>query len=224
MNKKLFAVFAYRFDAQLIPDLIQNLDFVDGFIIHDDRASKAKWYHEGNIRNALIEKARKAGADWVICVDPDERFERSAGKKIRKLIETDKNIIYGFHFRELWEPYKYRYDGVWGKKAKFVLFPLKDGQRFDNYKLHSNWNPINEEYERELTSLNLYHLKNIDPRNRVDRAKLYNDLDPDKKMQTIGYDYLADETGLKLKSVSLTRRYFPAYNDEYRISQAGEDR
>lgn len=222
MRPKLFAVFAFRYDAQLVPDLLQNIGFVDGFIAHDDRINNAKWYHEGSVRNGLIEKARKAGADWVLCVDPDERFEKGAGKKIRSLINTDDKIIYGFHFRELWEPKKYRVDGVWGDKTKFILFPLKDGQRFDNLPLHSNWNPINEDYTRQLTTINIYHLKNIDPRNRADRARLYNELDPKKQLQPIGYDYLRDEKDLKLKRIPIGRGYTPEYDPNYKISQAGE--
>lgn len=220
--KKLFAAFAYRFDAQLVPDMLQNIDFVDGFVFHDDRKNEAQWYHEGRVRNELIEKARRAGADWLLCVDPDERFEKSAGKKIRKLIErTNSDVIYGFHFRELWTPETYRCDGVWNNKTKFVLFPIKDGQQFDNLPVHSNWNPINQEYKRVLTNINLYHLKNIDPKNRSARAELYNSLDPNKEIQPIGYDYLADETGLKTKKVPASRLYTPGYTEDYHITQTG---
>ena len=216
---KLFAIFAFRYDAQLLPDLIQNLSFVDVFIIHDDLKNDKKWYHEGKLRTSLIEKARRAGADWVICVDPDERFEDSAAKKIRKLIQTNEKIIYGFPFRELWTKDAYRIDGVWGKKRKFILFPLKDGQDFDNMPVHSNWNPINDDYQQVMTKINLYHLKNIDPKNRTARAKLYSELDPERKFQKIGYDYLADEDGLILKKVGLMHKYSPQYSDSYHIRQ-----
>ena len=47
----------------------------------------------------------------------------------------------------------------------------------------------------------MYHLKMIKPSDRQARARLYNKLDPQKQMQAIGYDYLTDETGMKLTTV-----------------------
>ncbi len=114
--KKLIALFSYRFDFHLVPDLLKNIDFVDDYISLNDRESKEIWYHEGNYRRNLIEQARKKKADWVFCIDPDERIEKRAGEKIRKIIKTNKKIIFGFNFRELFTPNSFRIDGIWGKK------------------------------------------------------------------------------------------------------------
>ena len=223
-HPKIFAAFAFRYDAELNPDLLKNISgIIDGYVSYDDRENKSTWYHEGKIRNLLIKKARAAGADWILCIDPDERFEIGAAKKIRKLVDThsNQNVVISFPFRELWTPKQYRIDGVWGEKRKRILFPLKKDQRFMNLKVHSQWHPVNDNYSEIHTDINLYHLKNIDPENRTARKDLYNSLDKDKKIQPMGYDYLDDETGIKLQTVSYSRRYKPTYSSKYLIKQLG---
>jgi len=219
-HPRLIAVYSFRHDADLVPDMLANLDFVDDVIGNDDRARTDVWYHEGQTRQALIERARDAGADWILGVDPDERFERKAGRAIRRLIRTDEKVIYSFRFRELWTPTSYRSDGIWGTKSRPSLFPVKPGQTFHNLPVHSPWHPANADYQIQQTEINLYHLKMIRPENRLDRRDLYNSLDPDRAIQAIGYDYLADETGCELTEIG-RRRYRPEYRDDYKIRQQG---
>lgn len=221
--KKLIALTSFRYDVALVPDMLKNIDgFIDGYIHHDDRQRKSKWYNEGEVRNKLIEEARGQGADWVLCIDPDERFEKSAGRKIRRLIENDnQKAVYGFRLRELWTPNRYRSDGIWDKKIQWRLFPLHDGQTFTNTPVHSPWHPQNEEYSLIKTDINLYHLKNIEPENRTARKELYNSLDPNRKYQKIGYDYLDDETGLETTRIPLGRGYRPKYKEDYKLRQFG---
>ena len=217
MKPKLFAVSSFRYDEQLIPDMIQNLSFVDGFILHDDRNNPDFWYHEGDQRNKLIQAAGRAGADWVLCVDPDERFEKAAGATIRDLIASppDPQTIYGFKFRELYHPTMYRTDGVWGDKQKYVLFPLLPENEYSNQRVHSQWAPTNSGYRRIMTEINLYHLKMIDPQNRITRSIIYEELDPDNEYQKIGYKYLRDETKIALESIEIGREYSPEYSKKY---------
>ncbi len=42
---------------------------------------------------------------------------------------------------------------------------------------------------------------------REKRKNLYNELDPKKEIQNIGYDYLVDEKGLHLKKIAFPKRY-----------------
>lgn len=220
---KLYAIFAFRYDHALVPGLLKNLEgIIDGHIAHDDRSNTSLWYHEGKIRNGLIEKARKAGADWVLCIDPDERFEIGAGKKIRKLIKTHDKKVFQFNFRELWTPTAYRSDGIWNDKKRPNLFPLLNGQEFMNKRVHSVWHPQNSDYEIVDSDINLYRLKNIDPKARTDRKNLYNKLDPTKKFQSIGYDYLDNEDELELTEIPKNRLYTPEYDPSIKITQTGE--
>jgi hypothetical protein len=104
-------------------------------------------------------------------------------------------------------------------KKKWILFPLLDGQEFDELALHSGWQPKNSDYNRILTDINIYHLKNIDPKNRLQRAKMYEKLDPRHDFQPIGYDYLADESGLIVERITPDREYFPPYSESYNLVQ-----
>ena len=64
------------------------------------------------------------------------------------------------------------------------------------------------------SGLNLYHLKMITRARREARRDLYNRLDPDRRFQPIGYDYLADDQGAVLKPIRPGREYHPPHNDD----------
>lgn len=221
-KSKLVLVYSFRYDANLVPDLIRNTKkFVDDYVFWDDRKDKDKWYHEGETRKKLIEEAIKKGADWILAMDPDERLEINAGRMIRDIIDKGSNEkkVYGFKFRELWKPTSFRSDGIWGQKVRYNLFPVHPNQKFMNLKVHSPWHPINDDYEFVMTDINLYHLKMIDPQNREDRKNLYKEIDKNNEIQAIGYDYLTIEEGIELKKITFARRYYPRYKKSYRIKQ-----
>ena len=65
------AIFSFRHDAHLVPDLIENIaPMVDGWIAFDDTASTAFFSDEWGRRRALIEAALGIGARWILAVDP----------------------------------------------------------------------------------------------------------------------------------------------------------
>ena len=220
-NQIILGIFAFRYDHALVPDLLTNIaPMVDGWISWDDRQRQELWYHEGNIRQLLIAAARDAGADWVLCVDPDERYEARLAAVIRELTREKKPVIYGFPFRELYRPDSYRVDGIWGDKIRWNLFPLLSGQEFMNHNVHSGWFPINADYEFIRTDFNLYHLKMIAAANRIARRDLYKAIDVNS-VQEIGYDYLTDEDGARFEVIPCGREYSPGYRASYDIKQTG---
>lgn len=205
----VIGLFAYRYDQHLIPDLLENISpFIDGWIAWDDTQRSDLWYHEGNVRRKLIEAARSNGADWVLCVDPDERYESRLKQRISQMISGDRYIVWGFPFRELYQVDGYRTDGIWGQKVRWNLFALNEQQSFMDLNVHSPWHPQNPNYSLQVTDINLYHLKMIDPQNRIDRAELYKKVDV-QGIQGIGYDYLADETGIEIVKIPTERLYSP---------------
>lgn len=217
---KIIACFAYRYDAQLIPDLLENLDgIINDYVYHDDTQSKKLWMDEGSIRKKLINMAKEKKADWILGIDPDERFEKNAKEIIKKITKKKTKNIYGFKFRELYHPLKYRVDGIWGKKEKFVLFANLPDQKFMSLKVHQQWAPINQDYSKISTDINLYHLKMIKHNNRIKRRDIYKKLDPNNQIQKIGYDYLVDEKNMILKTIDKNREYLPQYKEEYNIIQ-----
>ena len=204
---KLVACYSYRYDKKYIPGMLKNLDFVDEFISHDDSLNPALWYHEGRVRNRLIRKAKQAGADWILGIDPDERFEKKAGDIIRKLIEVKKKIVYAFPFKELWDaPDQFRNDGIWGQKLKPILFPVYGSQRFENIPIHSRWHPLNPQYKVVRTDVILYHLKSIKFHDRKKRRSIYLQVDGGKSK----YNYLdKDGENKVLYKIPKGRGYYP---------------
>lgn len=210
---KLIALFSYRYDAHLVPDLIENIrPMVDGFAAFDDRNSKEEFSDETLRRRALIDAAREMGSRWVIFIDPDERLERDAGRKISQLLVTNRPVVFGFRLREMFDVDAYRIDGYWGEKRVYRLFPLLEGQEFETQALHGSHHPLG--YWRERTDINLYHLKMIAPARRTARRDLYNRLDPERRFQPMGYDYLADDRGAVLERIPDGREYRPIHVDD----------
>ena len=211
----VLAVFSYRYDAHLVPDLLANLEpIVSGWVAFDDRGSEELYSNEPARRCALVTRARELGADWVLGIDPDERLERGAADRMREMTRVEGPVAWGFHLRELYAPDAYRVDGVWGRKEQFRLFPLLPDQRFSEKAFHGAWIPIEPTHTRLRSELNLYHLKMIAPARRRARRDLYNHVDPDRAYQRIGYDYLADESGLALEAIPAGRGYVPPHVDD----------
>lgn len=197
----LYVLFSYRYDEKYVNGLLSNVgDICDAFVVNDDTQNYALWYHEGRARNRLVKEAKMAGADWVLCLDPDERIAESDLLKIRHLMHKyrTQKVIFEFPFREMWSKNEYRIDGVWATKTKRVMFPLLRGQKFQSLRLHSAWCPMNKDYKTIRVDIPIYHLKMMNSEDRIKRAQIYRKIDPNKVYQPIGYDYLTDETGIRL--------------------------
>jgi len=229
----ILAVLCVRNESEHLPTFLRHLRrYIDGFVVLDDgstdstihileKEKKVKCiirkkvtnqldWDEPENRKEVIRKAYELGANWILCCDPDERFEKRFLKRIKKIISANDFTCYGVHFRELYNGIKqYRTDGVWDTKTKFILFPLQEQMSFDNYcrRHHIPWEYKEIENNKHLLDYNLYHLKMVDIEDRKNRAALYNALDPNKEMQAIGYDYLFDDTNLKIEKINLKNRY-----------------
>jgi hypothetical protein len=211
---RVLALFSFRYDAHLVPDLIANIrPMVDGWVSYDDRNATDLMTNEIRRRLLLIERARELRADWVLLVDPDERIERDSADRMREMTRLKKPYVWGFRLRELYTPTEYRVDGLWRHKIQYRLFPLFDGQVFPDKPLHSAFYPRGEEYERRRSGLNLYHLKMIARERRVARRDLYKHLDPESAYQSIGYDYLTADDGAVLAKIRKGRGFLPRRTD-----------
>ena len=211
---RVVAIFSFRYDANLVPDLIENLrPIVDGFVAYDDRGAAEPYTDERVRKAALLDAARGMDARWVFCVDPDERLEDAASTLMPTMTKDTAPTIWNFRLREMYGSQAYRVDGIWGKKRIACLFPLLDGQVFSDAVLHGGRCPLNPDYEKRDSGLNIYHLKMITAERRLARRDLYKTLDPRSTYQKIGYDYLGDDNGLVLKKVGSSRRYSPAHRD-----------
>lgn len=214
-KQKVVAVYSFRFDKHLVPDLLVNLDgVVDGFIAFDDTESDEVFSSEPARRAILVKKAIEIGADWIFAVDPDERFEPALCDRMPELTSVRAPTVWSFAFRELYETTAYRSDGIWNQKRVVRLFPINSQTRFGDKDLHGEWIHVNKNYSRRNSGINLYHLKSINPNRRKGRRDLYASLDPDRKLNAPGYDYLVDEAGLELTKIPDSRMYSPVHVDD----------
>ena len=213
---KVLAVFSFRYDAHLVPGLIQNIEpMVDGWVAFDDRGSRETFSNEPARRLALLKRARAEGAEWVLAVDPDERFERRLAHAMPELTAVEGSVAYSFLVRDLFAPGAYRVDGIWRRKLQSRLIRLADSLSPDVMALHSPWHALVPGSSVREVDYNLYHLKMLTPERRRARRDLYNHLDPDRRHQAIGYDYLADEEGLELEAIPFGRDFKPGYEEDH---------
>ena len=218
------ALFSFRYDAELVPGLKENIsDAVHYFISLDDRQSEVHFSSEAKRKMALVDKAREINAEWILAVDPDERFEPELTNRISKLTSGSKNIIWSFNLRELYDSDAYRDDGTWGNKKQARLFHISHALEDENAPLHSTWFSQNKDPKIKPSGINLYHLRMIGRHRRENRRYLYASLDPDRLHNPIGYDYLCDERGLRLEKIAPERMYLPPFKETNTIWAAEID-
>ena len=214
-EQKVVLAFCYRYDAHLVPSLLQNLEpSVHAWVAWDDRISDATFTDETIRRRELLAVLRELRADWVLVADPDERFEDRLRNRIRNLARPEQDVIWSFHLREMFTSTAYRSDSVWGRKERASLFPLTDDIFVPDRSLHGNWFGYEIEKPIRRTGLNFYHLRMISPTRRKARRDLYAAADPDRQFQAIGYDYLNDERTLELTEIQTPRQYTPLHVED----------
>lgn len=237
---KLVAVFGWKYEPEwLIDDLKENLSsWVDDFAIVDcrDRTDEL-WINEAEYRLLQRQACFEKEADWVLVTSADERWEDRAGEVIRPMIEKNKrDTVYKFPLREMWSPTEYRVDKLWGRKMRSRLYPLIEGQLMSQRPIQAGPIPIRPALRPHVLDVNIYHLKMIEPENRVERAYVFEALDPNYEMQIRdpkkltrlrrdldpenvliehGYHYLYNEDGLKLKPIPAGREFSPPYTKPY---------
>jgi hypothetical protein len=225
---------AVRDGMRHLPGLLANVaPHVDGIVALDDgsrdgsgeflegrpevaelmRTSPPRlhWDEVANHRQ-LVGAALRQGAEWALCVDHDERLERDFRARAERVIARGRHVgaaAFALRLLELWDsPDRYRADGLWGEKTKVSLFRLRADHEFDPQPLHGLKAPLQARPFRR-TDLLLYHLGMLTAADREARRARYEQLDPDERWQAVGYAYLTDEAGLRLRRVPPRR----AFND-----------
>ena len=234
-NPEIIAVLCVYNEALNIAGCLSHIEkYVDKIVILDDKSTdetikiakkcpkvikilqnrhKTFWNERQN-RQKILETAyrySKRKNPWVLCIDADERLETSFLQNLRKIAKEyqDNNSVIALRFRELWDsPSYYREDGVWDEKRKAIFFKLQSNMTFNYQQEHRiPWYYQELQGNEVLLDYNIYHLKMIKEVDRKNHADLYNRLDPEKKMQPIGYDYLTDTTNIKLKKIPKSKNY-----------------
>ena len=230
------ALLAARDEMDYLPGYIANVGAqVDGIVALDDGSTdgsaafldscepvvevlrnppvRPTWDEQANHRR-LVAAALRHGAEWVVCVDADERLERDFRRRAERVISRGRRLgfeAYALRLRELWDsPDHFRADGLWGQKAMARLFRLREDHEFDPRPLHGVKAPLQARvagrYPR--ADLEIYHLRMIRREDRLARRRKYERLDPEEKWQPgVGYAYLTDEAGLELRRIRPGRDY-----------------
>lgn len=217
----------------LIDDLRANLaPWVDDFVEMETDRDAPGWPHEGRVLREQRRLLRERGARWVLFIDPDERIEDRAVGVVRQACSATRDLdtVFGFPLREMWTPTQWRSDGTWGnKRPRHRLFHLNRGQTFRDKPIHCGVAPVVLRRRRVILEVAMYHLKNIEPENRVARAEAYLAADPEWRHQRPerpdrgqDWSWLHDETDLELSEIEAGRGFTPPYvAGSYRFTVPG---
>ena len=226
---KIVCVIQVRNEKRFLPGFLHHLaPHVDGIVALDggstdttlailaaepkvlsvlhERAPGAPHAHEIENRHRLIVEAARLGADWVICLDADERLEERFLRRLRAdLLRRErqgKDVLF-VRIVNLWDSADhYRVDGICQPRWTARLFRMPRTLTRRGPLLHQPWFPPElDAAPRGYAPANLYHLKMIDRRDREARFDKFTAIDPDRRHQPIGYDHLIDERGLTLRPV-----------------------
>jgi hypothetical protein len=173
-----------------------------------------QWDDAANHRR-LVEASWAYGPDWLLGLDADERLERGFRRRAERQIRAGERHgirAWRVHVRELWDhPWRFRADGIWGGKSSARLFAARRDHEFHMQRLHCHWAPLNSRVGDDFpqADLLLYHLRMLRAEDRLARQRRYQELDPDRDEQAMGYDYMNDTRGLRLRRVPWRRRYHP---------------
>jgi glycosyltransferase involved in cell wall biosynthesis len=212
----IVAIFSFRYDAHLVPDLIENIKpVVHGYAAWDDRGDHGYHSNEPERRNALNATAIAMGADWILGIDPDERLERRSAERIAEIARDPKDKVIGtFHLREMFSATQWRSDGIWGQKTQNRLYPRHAVRLPLGTGLHGHWCNPGASSTLVQTGLNLYHLNCIAPARSVQRRHTYASIDPERRYQSVGYDYLCETDGMELVEITPERGFDPPHVDD----------
>ena len=225
-----------RDDIRFLPGLLRNVaPHVDGIIALDDGSSDGSdrllaesslvlellrnpparpgWDQPGNHKR-LVEAALRHGAEWIIAIDADERLEYEFRGRAERVVQRGLSIgltAFGVHFRELWDsPLSFRADGIWGRKTQPRFFRAMADHLFDERPIHGAKAPLQGKVHGSfpIADLIIYHLRMVHRPDREARRLRNERFDPQARYQPgIGYAYLTDETGLRLRPVPKRRGY-----------------
>ncbi|MFN8643136.1 MAG: LCP family protein [Candidatus Binatia bacterium] len=186
----------------------------------DDRGSGKPTATNRRAAAREVTRARELGADWVLGIDPDERLERAAAERIDEMVRVEGRGRVGLRLRELYAPDAYRVDGVCGGERSVPPLSAAAGPAFLRAGLPRRLDADRTGAPAPALGAQPLPSENDRAGAAPRRRDLYNHVDPDRTYQRIGYDYLAEESGLLLETIPAGREYAPPHTDDGRLWMA----
>lgn len=157
------------------------------------------FYNEVELRKQQWELTLASEPDWILCLDADEVFERSARLGIRRLLEQAEADVFGFRVFDMWDSNHYRDDRYWSAHERYFPLLVRYQPHFV-YKwketpLHCGRLPKNANLLPAYCSdLRLKHLGWRDPVDRQRKYKRYKEADAQGKYGIAAqYESILDE-------------------------------
>jgi hypothetical protein len=224
---RLLAAVAVHDAMRWLPGFVENVGpRVDGIVALDDASTDGSGEYlaeqpsvlevvrhdephpdERDRFQILLDALAAHDPGWVIGLDADERLERDFRRKadrVARRARLRRHSAYAVRFRELWDdPGRYRVDGVWDRKWQALLWRYRSDHEMDPRPLHTHKAPMQGVRGSHFppADLTIFHLGMLTPEDRAARRARFERLDPDRRWQPMGYEYLTDPTGIELADV-----------------------
>lgn len=206
--------------------IAQLVDLCDISIIYDDNSPMDELPHIQNVteilkntssatiwtdyynRMTLLCRAAAYGADYVLWLDDDELLLNQTRDGIETIIKDmirQECELCNFKKYEMWDMEKCRVDGIWGNKGKTVIQknPMLKSIVAWKFPVDSRLHAVPLQIGKYMLSDSIIlHYGTCSQTLRQERVQKYRNIDPTNKYQSIGYDYMLDETEIVLKNVS----------------------
>lgn len=176
---------------------LDSQSLVATLLTNPRRDSYAGWDDSAN-RNRLLGAAGDIGADWIICVDADERIPPEDAAVLRRFIddEAKPGFAYGLQrYRMIGD--RGDHDGI--EFCAWRLFAYERGQRFPSERLHFAPVPTSIPRGRWIeTTIRMQHLGGQDEERRRARWQKYSEADPGRVWED-DYEYTRRPPGELLR-------------------------
>lgn len=209
------AVFSINHDTHLVEQLMKNIGpSIHGCVSFDERKIPGALTNTSNVKAELYKAAEEMGADWIFAVNPDERFEDDLVEKVPYLTSAMGPVVWTMDCREMFNEKEYRCDGVWSIRPRERLFPCYPGMEPETNDLYGKWTRNAQDLPVVSSGVDFYRLRIGTKERRALRRRLCDHLDADQSVENIGYEYLDDKRGIRLRTVPVSRNFSPPYTED----------
>lgn len=150
-----------------------------------------EWGKKQNIiKEELFRLAAKEQPDWIMCLDADERLDKTFTRGKAEMLANRNEVSYTFYCVQLWDREdQMRIDGAWGgfRNVRFFRFLPHASWQFERRPLHCGLAPLYAyrwSADSEHAFIHYGYMREKDRKRKTERYKKY---DPNGVYRTQGY-------------------------------------